>query len=52
MVVGDIDLRVLLVPGRELLVDVRLDGAQGAVDKVDDARDAVFDVYCDKGRVC
>ena len=44
VVVGDIDLRVLLIPRGQVAVDIRLDGPERAVDEVDDTCDAGFDV--------
>lgn len=38
VVVGDVYLRVVLVPGREALVNVGPDGPERAVDEIDDAR--------------
>lgn len=42
VVAGDVDLRVLLVPAGQVRVDIGLNMAQGAGDKVDDAGDALL----------
>lgn len=49
MVIRHVHLRVVLVPGRELLVHVRFHGPQTAIDEVDDSGDAGFDVDCEGG---
>lgn len=44
MVSRYVDARVFLVPGREFVIDVRLDGPQVASHKVDNSRNLVFAV--------
>lgn len=44
MVRGHVDARVLPVPGRQLRVNVRLDGAEGAVDEVNHTAHPIFAV--------